>query len=223
MSKKAKIIDDEKRDLHGLCTGGTEFTRDNNLASLGTTLHDKSENTIACPTDGQTGPQLVLETLSLNDGRQCTVRDFLTEQIEPERAISIWKIGRMMWGDSRVGSVLESLGEQHRHFPDPTAVLAKDFLGVRGTDDDLRFQAFSKDVWNVQGKERMTSVRAWALRISQPAKPSSASSRVRYSVNSARKTPSATNLRFLEIKRWAGMAGEGMWEWEGRDEFGEVG
>ena len=48
---------------------------------------------------------------------------------------------------------------------------------------------------------RLTSVRAWVTRTSQPEYPSSESSRVKKSLSSARKTPSATN--FLLLLTWA--------------------
>ena len=47
----------------------------------------------------------------------------------------------------------------------------------------------------------LTSVRAWVTRTSQPEYPSSESSRVKKSLSSARKTPSATNFLLLLI--WA--------------------
>ena len=34
-------------ELHGLGTGSTELARDDNLATLGTRLHDETEDTIA--------------------------------------------------------------------------------------------------------------------------------------------------------------------------------
>ena len=36
-------------ELHGLGTGSTELARDNDLATLGTGLHDETEDTIASP------------------------------------------------------------------------------------------------------------------------------------------------------------------------------
>jgi hypothetical protein len=62
-------------ELHGLSTGSSQFTTDNNLATLGTTLHDESENTIACSSNSKTVEKLVSEGLALGDSGETTVLD----------------------------------------------------------------------------------------------------------------------------------------------------
>lgn len=55
-------------ELHRLGTGGPEFTRDDDLATLGARLHDESEDTVACPSHGKTTEELVSKRLALGDG-----------------------------------------------------------------------------------------------------------------------------------------------------------
>lgn len=62
-------------ELHGLGTSSTKLTRDNNLATLGTGLHDESEHTVACTSDSETVEKLVSERLALCDGGETTVLD----------------------------------------------------------------------------------------------------------------------------------------------------
>src|SRR5690606_31176929 len=59
--------------LHRLGTLSTELTRNNNLNTLSTRLHDKTEYTIAGSTDRQSRQQLVLHGFTLGDGGQTTV------------------------------------------------------------------------------------------------------------------------------------------------------
>lgn len=80
-------------ELHGLGTGSTELSGDDNLATLGTGLHDEAvvllegelrgsvrsgyppEHTIACTANGKTVQELVSEGLALGDGRKTTGLD----------------------------------------------------------------------------------------------------------------------------------------------------
>lgn len=55
-------------ELHALGAGSAELTRDDNLATLGTRLHDEAQDTIAGTTDGETVEKLVAEGLALGDG-----------------------------------------------------------------------------------------------------------------------------------------------------------
>jgi hypothetical protein len=46
-------------EFHGLSTGSSQFTTDNDLTTLGTALHDESENTVACSSNSKTVEKLV--------------------------------------------------------------------------------------------------------------------------------------------------------------------
>lgn len=106
-------------ELHGLGTGSTELTRDDNLATLGAGLHDETEDTIAGTTDGQTVEELVAEGLALSDGRETTVLDLGGVQ-----------------GDGVLGE-LEALLDERGELADAAALLSEDFLGLGGADDDV--------------------------------------------------------------------------------------
>ena len=71
-------VDHETIDeLHGLGTLRTELAGDDDFATLGTVLNDKSHNTVACTTDGKPAEELVPEGFALRDGRKATVGDLL--------------------------------------------------------------------------------------------------------------------------------------------------
>lgn len=48
-------------ELHRLCTLTTELSGNDDFASLGAGLHDETEHTIACTTNGETSDELVAE------------------------------------------------------------------------------------------------------------------------------------------------------------------
>lgn len=106
-------------ELHGLGTSSTELARDDNLATLGTRLHDETEDTIAGTTDGQTVEELVAERLALGNGGQTTVLDLSGVE-----------------GDAVLGE-LEALLDQAGKLADAATLLAENLLGVGGTDDDI--------------------------------------------------------------------------------------
>jgi hypothetical protein len=60
-------------ELHALGTRSTELSRDNNLTTLSTGLHDESEDTVACTSDSKTVKELVSKRLALCDGGETTV------------------------------------------------------------------------------------------------------------------------------------------------------
>merc|ERR1712179_493244 len=68
--------------LHGLGSLTTELSRHNNLAALGTALHDESENTIASPSDGKTSNELVTQGFSLGDGTETTGGNLLSIKLD---------------------------------------------------------------------------------------------------------------------------------------------
>jgi hypothetical protein len=104
-------------ELHGLGTGSTELSGNDNLATLGTALHDETENTVAGPTDGQTVEELVAEGLALSDGGQTAVLD----------------LGGIE-GDGVLGE-LEALLDEGCELADAATLLTENLLGVGGTDD----------------------------------------------------------------------------------------
>ena len=104
-------------ELHGLGTGGTELARNDNLATLGTRLHDESQDTVASTADGKTVEKLVAQALTLSDGGETAVLD----------------LGGIE-GDGVLGE-LEALLDEGGELANAAALLTKDFLGVGGTDD----------------------------------------------------------------------------------------
>ena len=70
----AKSQCDRHSELHALGTSSAlSFPADNDLATLGTALHDEPQYTIASPSDGQTIEKFVSEGFALGDGGQTTV------------------------------------------------------------------------------------------------------------------------------------------------------
>ena len=124
-------------ELHGLSTGSTELARDDNLATLGTGLHDETKDTIAGPTitdqyarvrrsrhiyapaDGKATKELVAQAFALSNGRKTTVLDLLGVELKG------------------VIRELEALLNERGEFADAATLLAQNFLGVGGTDDNL--------------------------------------------------------------------------------------
>jgi hypothetical protein len=99
-------------ELHALGTSSTELSRNNNLATLRTRLHNESEDTIAGSSDSQTVKKLVSEGLALSDGRETTVLD----------------LGGVE-GDGVFGE-FESLLDEGGQLADASSLLAENFLCV---------------------------------------------------------------------------------------------
>jgi len=106
-------------ELHGLGTSSAELTRDDNLTTLGTRLHDEAEDTIAGTADGETVEKLVSEGLALSDGGKTTVLD----------------LGGVE-GDGVLGE-LESLLDEGGELADAAALLTENLLSVGSSDDDV--------------------------------------------------------------------------------------
>ena len=68
--------------LHALGTLSAELTRNDDFATLGRALHNKSENAIASTTNSQSHKKLVAEGLSLGDGAQGTVGNALGIELD---------------------------------------------------------------------------------------------------------------------------------------------
>jgi hypothetical protein len=106
-------------ELHGLGTGSTELSGNDDLATLGARLHDEAEDTIASTADGKTVEELVAEGLALGDGGQTTVLDLGGVQ-----------------GDGVLGE-LEALLDERGELTDAATLLSEDLLCVGGADDDV--------------------------------------------------------------------------------------
>jgi len=108
-------------ELHGLGTGGTKLSGDDDFAALGTGLHDETEDTVASPADSKAVEEFVLQTLTLGNSGETAVLNLLG--VDLERALG------------EAGA--ETLFNERGKLTDPTALLAQDFLGVGSTDDNL--------------------------------------------------------------------------------------
>lgn len=106
-------------ELHGLGTSSTELARNNNLATLGTRLHDETENTVARTTDSKAVEELVAEGLALGDSGETTVLDL--GGVEGDGVF--WE--------------LETLLDEGGEFANAATLLSKNLLGVCGADDDV--------------------------------------------------------------------------------------
>jgi hypothetical protein len=106
-------------ELHALGTSSTQLSGNNNLTTLSTTLHDESEDAIACSANRQTVEELVSEGLALCDGGETTILD----------------LGGVE-GDGVLGE-LESFLDQGGKFANSSSLLTENFLGVGCADDDI--------------------------------------------------------------------------------------
>lgn len=106
-------------ELHGLGTRSTQLAGNDNLATLGARLHDEAQDTVAGTAHSQAVQQLVTERFALGDGTETAVLDL--GGIE----------GHAVLGE------LEALLDETGELADAAALLAEDFLGVCGTDDDV--------------------------------------------------------------------------------------
>jgi hypothetical protein len=106
-------------ELHRLGAGSAELARDDNLATLGTGLHDEAEDTIAGTADGETVEKLVAEGLALCDGGKTAVLDLGGVQGNG-----------VLWE-------LEALLDQGGELANAAALLSENLLGVGRTDDDV--------------------------------------------------------------------------------------
>lgn len=106
-------------ELHGLGTGSTQLTGNDDLATLGAGLHDVSDDTVGGSSDGETVEKLESHGLGLRDSRQTTVLDTLGVQHD-----GAWR-------------VVETFLDQERQLVDASAVLAEHVLSACSTDDDL--------------------------------------------------------------------------------------
>ena len=104
-------------ELHALGTRSTELAGDDNLATLGTALHDEPQHPVARPPDGKTIEKLVAKRFALGDGGETTVLDL--GGVERDRVLG----------------ELEALLDEGSEFADAAALLAENLLCVGGADD----------------------------------------------------------------------------------------
>jgi len=188
-------------ELHRLGSLPTKFPGNDHLAALGARLHDESQDAVAGASDGQTADQLVTERLGLSDRAETASCHLFGVEL-----------------DGAIG-IVEALLHDGSELTDALAFVAQYVLRARGENDDFRarrrhahLQAGSFEGDRGRGGEERDEGKGgmrrggWreAGRISStPLYPSSANSRVKNSFNSALKTPSWTNFRFLDI--WTGI------------------
>jgi len=111
--------DSAYRELHALSTSSPQLAAHDNLATLGTALHDEPQHTVARPPHSQTVQQLVPERLALGDGGETAALDL--SGIE---------------GDGVFGE-LEALLDEGGELADAAALLAEHLLRVGCADDDV--------------------------------------------------------------------------------------
>lgn len=114
-----RVDHESVNELHGLGTGTAELSGDNNLATLGTRLHDVADNTVAGTTDGNTVKELVLEGLALSNSAETAEGDLLGVQL------------------NGVLGELETLLDQGGQLADAATLDTENLLSLGGTDDDL--------------------------------------------------------------------------------------
>lgn len=106
-------------ELHGLGTLGAELSGNDNFTTLGTSIHDEAEDTVASPADGKTSKKLVAEGLALGDGGETTGVDLFS--VELNRSL---------------GEV-ETLLDKGGKLANTASLLSENVLGLGGPDDDL--------------------------------------------------------------------------------------
>lgn len=124
-------------ELHRLGSGGSQFTGDDDFATLGAGFHDESQDTVTSsvdqkdqptfptrlrpdsPSDSQTTQQLVSQRLGLSNSAQSSVLDLFSVKLQ------------------RVFGELESLGNQRGQFPDSSSLFTENILSVGRSDDDF--------------------------------------------------------------------------------------
>jgi len=106
-------------EFHGLGSLTSQFTRDDDLTTLGSRLHDEAENTIGSTSDGQTSHELVSERFALSDSTETTVGDFLGKKFD----LTLFH--------------LESFLDESGQLPNALSLVTKDILGSGGEDDNL--------------------------------------------------------------------------------------
>jgi len=114
-----RVDHESVNELHGLGTSTAELARDDNLATLGTGLHDVADNTVASATDSNTVEEFVLEGLALSNSAETAEGNLLSVQLDS------------------VLRELETLLDQGGQLADATTLNTENLLSLGSTDDDL--------------------------------------------------------------------------------------
>ena len=115
----SRVNHESINELHGLSTLSTKLSRDDNLNSLSSRLHDETENSVASTTDGKTSDELVSEGFALSDSAESSVGNLLGVELD--------------------GSLLESesLLDNRGELLNSASSLSQNVLGAGRHDDDL--------------------------------------------------------------------------------------
>jgi hypothetical protein len=107
------------RELHALGSLSPKLTRNNDFATLGTSLHSSAHDTVACTANSETTKEFVAEALSLSHGAETTLGDLLGEDLD------------------FVGIEAETLADHTGELTDAAALVTEDILCAGSQDDDL--------------------------------------------------------------------------------------
>merc|ERR1711931_438644 len=109
-------------ELHPFGSLSSKFSRYNNFATFGTTLHDETNNTITCFSNWCTSKKLVSKRFTLSNRTQTSERNLLCVQLN----CAVREI--------------ESFLHNRCQFSDSSSLLTKNILGSRGENDNFRPQ-----------------------------------------------------------------------------------
>jgi len=115
----AAVNHETVHELHSFGSLTAKFAGNDHFASLGTGLHDESEDAVASATDGQTADEFVAERLGLSDGAKTASRNLLGVEF-----------------DGAVG-IVEPFLNDGSELADALAFVAQHILGASGQDDNL--------------------------------------------------------------------------------------
>lgn len=145
-------------EFHGLGTGSPQLSRNNDLATLGTRLHDKPQDTIARTTDSKPVKEFVAKRLALGNCTKTAV-------------LNLGSVER-----DRVFGELETFLNERSELTDAAPLLSENLLGVGSTDDyemsvsSSPLSRFSTSIWAMKLREKniLISVTVGVTRTSTP-------------------------------------------------------
>jgi len=114
--------------LHGLRTGGTKLSGDDNFAAFGVRFHNKAEDTVTSPADRETVEEFIPQTLALGNSRKAAVLDLLSVHLKG------------VFGEA------ETLLNESGQFTDPAALFTQDFLSMSCTNNNLGTSVGHSDI-----------------------------------------------------------------------------
>merc|ERR1712176_1036761 len=119
VARVSRVDHEAVHELHGLGPLAPKLARHDNLATLGSRLHDEPEDSVAGASHSKTSDKLVPEGLSLSNSTETPSGHLLSIELH-----------------SALGEV-EPLLDHGGELTDPAALLSEHVLGARGHDDDL--------------------------------------------------------------------------------------